>query len=59
VSDLLGEDSWLFTVQAHTINSPQNSGRYGEAGQLVLLRGPRNPAAPVPRPPAPRSGSGP
>ena len=46
VSDLLGEDSWLFTVQAHTIDSPQNSGRYGEAGQLLLLRGPRNPAAP-------------
>jgi hypothetical protein len=47
VSDLLGEDTWLFTVQAHTIESPQNSGRYGEAGQLVLLRGPRNPAAPL------------
>ena len=53
VSDLLGEDSWLLTVQAHTIKSPQNSGRYGEAGQLVLLRGPRNPAAPSPRPPTP------
>ena len=55
VSDLLGEDSWLFTVQAHTIESPQNSGRYGEAGQLVLLRGPRNPAATPPRAPAPGS----
>jgi hypothetical protein len=49
VSDLLGEDSWLFTVQAHTIEATQNSGRYGEAGQLLLLRGPRNPRAPSPR----------
>jgi hypothetical protein len=49
VSDLFGEDAWLFTVQAHTLQSPQNSSRYGEAGQLLLLRGPRNPQTSAPR----------
>ena len=49
VSDLFGEDSWLFTVQAHTIRTMQSSGRYGEGGQLLLLRGPRNPRPPAPR----------
>lgn len=44
VSDLLGEDAWLFTVQAHTLEVPQDLRRYGEAGQLLLLRGPRNPS---------------
>jgi hypothetical protein len=43
VSDLFGEDSWLFTVQAHTLQVPQDQRRYGEAGQLLLLRGSRNP----------------
>ncbi len=43
VSDFLGEDSWLLTVQAHTLQVPQDSRRYGEAGQLLLLRGARNP----------------
>ena len=41
VSDLLGEDAWLLTVQAHTQRAPQNSRRWGEAGQLLLLRGGR------------------
>ncbi len=49
VSDLFGEDAWLFTVQAHTLQTPQNSNRYGEAGQLLLLRGPRNPRTSAPR----------
>jgi hypothetical protein len=44
VSDLFGEDSWLLTVQAHTVEIPEERGRYGEGGQLLLLRGPRNPA---------------
>jgi len=48
VSDLLGEDSWLFTVQAHTVEIPQDRRRYGEGGQLLLLRGPRNPRAAIP-----------
>ncbi len=41
VSDLLGEDAWLFTVQAHTLLIPEDSRHAGEAGQLLLLRGPR------------------
>ena len=48
VSDLFGEDSWLFTVQAHTVEIPQDRRRYSEGGQLLLLRGPRNPRAPTP-----------
>ncbi len=48
VSDLFGEDSWLFTVQAHTVEIPQDRLRYGEGGQLLLLRGPRNPRAAAP-----------
>jgi len=48
VSDLFGEDTWLFTVQAHTIEIPQDRRRYGEGGQLLLLRGPRNPRAATP-----------
>ena len=43
VSDFLGEDSWLFTVQAHTLRAPQASSHWGEAGQLLLLRGARSP----------------
>ena len=43
VSDLLGEDSWLFTVQAHTVRIVQDARHLGEAGQLLLLRGARNP----------------
>ncbi len=43
VSRTLGEDSWLFTVQAHTLRAPQNGGRWGEAGQVLLLRGSRYP----------------
>ena len=43
VSDLFGEDSWLFTVQAHTVEIRQDQRRTGEGGQLLLLRGPRNP----------------
>jgi len=42
VSDLFGEDSWLFTVQAHTVAVPQDLRRTGEGGQILLLRGPRN-----------------
>ena len=42
VSDLFGEDSWLFTVQAHTVEIRQDRRRTGEGGQLLLLRGPRN-----------------
>ena len=51
VSDLLGEDAWLFSVQAHTLEVPQDSRRYGEAGQLILLRGPRNPINKASSPP--------
>jgi len=47
-SDLFGEDTWLFTVQAHTVEVPQDGRRYGEGGQLLLLRGPRNPRAATP-----------
>jgi hypothetical protein len=43
VSDLFGEDTWLFTVQAHTVEIRQDGRRTGEGGQLLLLRGPRNP----------------
>ena len=43
VSDFLGEDSWLFTVQAHTVEILQDARHVGEAGQLLLLRGARNP----------------
>jgi hypothetical protein len=43
VSDLLGEDTWLFTVQAHTVEIIQDTRHVGEAGQLLLLRGGRNP----------------
>jgi len=42
VSDLFGEDSWLFTVQANTIEIRQDRRRTGEGGQILLLRGPRN-----------------
>jgi len=42
VSDLFGEDSWLFTVQAHTVEIRQDRRRTGEGGQILLLRGPRN-----------------
>ena len=45
-SELFGEDSWLFTVQAHTVGVLQDRRRTGEGGQLLLLRGPRNPRAP-------------
>ena len=41
VSDLLGEDTWLLTVQAHTLRALPSSGRWGEGGQLLLLRGGR------------------
>ncbi len=47
VSDLFGEDSWLLTVQAHTVEVPQDQRRYGEGGQLLLLRGPRNQRVPA------------
>jgi hypothetical protein len=47
VSELFGEDSWLLTVQAHTVEIPQDRRRYGEGGQLLLLRGPRNQPLPV------------
>src|SRR5207249_10923216 len=43
VSDFLGEDSWLFTVQAHTVRIVQDARHLGEAGQILLLRGARNP----------------
>ena len=43
VSDILGEDAWLFTVQAHTVAISQDARHVGEAGQLLLLRGARNP----------------
>jgi hypothetical protein len=43
VSDIFGEDSWLFTVQAHTVEIRQDGRRAGEGGQLLLLRGPRSP----------------
>jgi hypothetical protein len=47
VSDLFGEDSWLFTVQAHTVEIRVDRYRRGEGGQLLLLRGPRFPAPPA------------
>jgi len=47
VSDLFGEDSWLFTVQAHTVEIRVDRYRRGEGGQLLLLQGPRHPAPPV------------
>ncbi|HXF58591.1 MAG TPA: hypothetical protein VN539_02100, partial [Candidatus Saccharimonadales bacterium] len=50
VSDLFGEDSWLFTVQAHTVEVYQDRRRTGELGQLLILRGPRHPGAPAPLP---------
>jgi hypothetical protein len=43
VSDLFGEDAWLLTVQAHTVEIRQDRRRTGEGGQILLLRGPRNP----------------
>ena len=43
VSDILGEDSWLLAVQAHTLRVRQRGGRWGEAGQILLLRGDRYP----------------
>jgi hypothetical protein len=43
VSDFLGDDTWLFTVQAHTVEIIQDARHVGEAGQLLLLRGARNP----------------
>jgi len=42
-SDLLGEDSWFLAVQARTLRTPQTGGRWGEAGQILLLRGDRYP----------------
>jgi len=41
VGDLLGGDTWLLTVQAHTLRALQSSGKWGEGGQLLLLRGGR------------------
>ncbi len=37
VSDLFGPDTWLVTVQAHTLKVPQFDG-VDEGGQLLLLR---------------------
>ncbi len=48
VSDLFGEDSWLLTVQAHTVEVYQDRFHRGEGGQLLLLRGPRHPGAAAP-----------
>jgi len=42
-SDALGEDSWLLAVQARTLRTPQTGGRWGQAGQILLLRGDRYP----------------
>jgi len=42
VSDLFGEDSWLLTVQAHTVEIVRDRYRRGESGQLLLMRGARN-----------------
>jgi hypothetical protein len=47
VSDLFGEDSWLFTVEAHTVETRVDRYRRGEGGQLLLLQGPRHPATPA------------
>ena len=43
VGEIMGVDTWLFTVQAHTLRVRGNSGRSSEAGQLLLMRGSRNP----------------
>lgn len=57
VSDILGKDSWLLTVQAHTLRAPQSNGRWGESGQLLLLRGSRYPRADSAPAPPERSGA--
>ncbi len=50
VSAILGPNTWLFDVQAHTLKTPQFGGS-DEGGQLLVLRfGAAPSASPTPRP---------
>jgi hypothetical protein len=40
-SDVFGDDTWLVTVQAHTLRTRSPGGRIHEDGQILLLRGSR------------------